>query len=56
MPFSYITLEASSIDGNEHSVQVYSDVTGGMITAYQSYKSADCPFAQSGFLEIAAKS
>ncbi|TFK80597.1 hypothetical protein K466DRAFT_605206 [Polyporus arcularius HHB13444] len=30
LPFSYLSLEAHATDGASHSVQVYSDVTGGV--------------------------
>ena len=30
IPFSYLSLTAESLDGSAHSVQVYSDVSGGV--------------------------
>jgi hypothetical protein len=32
IPFSYLAFTANSLDGAHHSVQVYSDVSGGMST------------------------
>lgn len=31
MPFSYLSLEATSNDGQAHNVQVYSDISGGNV-------------------------
>ena len=29
MPFSYVSVEAESLDGNSYPVQVYSDISAG---------------------------
>lgn len=34
--FSYVSAKAKSADGNPHSVQVYMDVSGGMLSFYPS--------------------
>ncbi|KAF8824150.1 hypothetical protein HHX47_DHR9000564 [Lentinula edodes] len=33
-PFTYIYFEASSTDGNSHSLQVYEDISGGMLEIF----------------------
>ena len=45
IPFSYIAFTADSLDGTSHTVQVYSDVSGGMAS-----HSLDPVFAPSSAL------
>ena len=57
MPFSYLTLEASSTDGSSHDVQVYSDISAGQCSpAFPSTSlNAGCVcLVQNGFPETAA--
>lgn len=39
MPFSYMTMSASSNDGSEHSLRLYSEVTGGQYDSLHLHRS-----------------
>jgi hypothetical protein len=34
IPFSYVSIAATSLDGQAHSVQIYSDISGGVWPLY----------------------
>jgi hypothetical protein len=39
IPFSYLTFECASTDGKAHSVQIFTDVTGGTSSPFYSAPS-----------------
>jgi hypothetical protein len=44
IPFSYVTVEARSIDGFAHDVKIYSDITSGMsINVVEEYGCSSVP-------------
>ena len=43
MPLSYLSVEANTLDGKLHSVQLYSDISAGEITRSERPHSEDLP-------------
>lgn len=44
LPFIYLSLEATSIDGQSHDVQVYSDISAGACVCQTSFE-IECPIS-----------
>ena len=52
MPFSYVSVEAQSLDGNSYPVQIYSDISAGTPRRIFNNSLIDNTYLQNGLLGI----